>query len=176
MAALADAPRAEQVLPPGHRFVLGGTQTFETRVDPATVPAGYLVGSVNDLAAYARTQLPGGLVLDDKERALLHTAQVTLGDGSGYALGWRTSRVPGTDEAMVWHGGAAPGYQAAIVLLPEREQAVVMLQNAYGPFHDTRLMDSALWRRLAPGRRRARAPLHRPGLPGAARSTAPCCQ
>ncbi len=141
--ALADAPRAEQVLPPGHRFVLGGPRAFDTRVDPATVPAGYLVGSVNDLAAYARTQLPGGPVLGTTERTLLHTARVGVGDKSGYALGWRTSQVPGTDEAMIWHGGAAPGYQAAILLLPERDQAVVMLQNAYGPFHDARLMDTA---------------------------------
>ena len=137
--ALADAAEADRVLPPGHRFVFGGTQTFETRVDPATVPAGYLVGSVDDLAAYARTQLPGGPVLGDKERTVLHTARVSVGEDNGYALGWRTSRLPGTDEPVVWHGGAAPGYQAAIIVLPQRDQAVVMLQNAYGPFHDTRV-------------------------------------
>lgn len=141
--ATADAAEAERVLPPGHRYVLGRTRAFESRVDPATVPAGYLAGSVADLAAYARTQLDGGPVLDDEARALLHTAAVGTGDADGYALGWRTSTVPGTDEPMVWHGGAAPGYQAAIVLLPERDQAVVVLQNAYSPFQDARLLDTA---------------------------------
>ncbi len=141
--ALADAAQAEQVLPPGHRFVFGGAHAFKTRVDPATVPAGYLAGSVDDLVAYARTQLRDGPVLGEKERSLLHTSQVAVGDDAGYALGWRTSQLAGTDEPMIWHGGAAPGYQAAIVLLPKRDQAVVVLQNAYGPFHDTPLMDTA---------------------------------
>ncbi|GAA0584216.1 hypothetical protein GCM10009534_17880 [Kribbella sandramycini] len=141
---LADASKTGQVLPAGHRFVFGGTRAFESHVDPATVPAGYLVGSVEDLAAYARTQLTGGRVLDAKDRGLLHTSKVSVGYDNGYALGWRTSKVPGTDEPMVWHGGAAPGYQAAIVLLPKRNQAVVVLQNAYSPFHDAALMDTAM--------------------------------
>jgi len=142
-SALGDAAQAEQVLPPGHRFVFGGARAFKTQVDPATVPAGYLAGSVDDLAAYARTQLRSGPVLGEKERSLLHTSQVAVGADAGYALGWRTSRIAGTDEPMIWHGGAAPGYQAAIVLLPKRDQAVVVLQNVYGPFHDTQLMDTA---------------------------------
>ncbi|MFB6719636.1 serine hydrolase [Kribbella sp. NPDC056345] len=134
---LADADRT---LPPGHRYVFGTARPFKTQIDPATVPAGYLAGSVADLAAYARTQLPGGPVLTDKERALLHTPRA---DNNGYALGWRTSQIPGTNEPMIWHAGATPGYQAAILLLPQRRQAVVVLQNAYGPFHDARLLDTA---------------------------------
>ncbi|MEV8377542.1 serine hydrolase domain-containing protein [Kribbella sp. NPDC056861] len=140
---LADAAQTGQVLPPGHRFLFGTTRAFKTQVDPATVPAGYLVGSADDLAAYARTQLRGGPVLTETDRTLLHTTQVPVGDNNGYALGWRTSQIPGTDEPMIWHGGAAPGYQAAIVLLPKRAQAIVVLQNAYSPFHDTALMDTA---------------------------------
>lgn len=134
----ADASRAEQTVPPGHRYVAGRARAFDTRVDPATVPAGYLVGSVEDLAAFARTQLPGGSVLGDGQRRLLHTAEA-----NDYALGWRTSKLAGTDEPMIWHGGAAPGYQSAILLLPDRNQAVVMLQNAYSPFLDERLLDTA---------------------------------
>lgn len=134
---LADAGQA---LPPGHRFVFGAARPFKTQIDPATVPAGYLAGSVADLAAYARTQLTGGPVLTDQERTLLHTPRA--GD-KNYALGWRTSQVPGTSKPMIWHAGAAPGYQAAILLLPQRGQAVVVLQNAYGPFHDALLLDTA---------------------------------
>lgn len=139
----AEADAAEEVLPPGHRYVLGSARAFDTQVDPATVPAGYLTGSVADLAAFARTQLVGGTVLDDEQRDVLHTAEVETGGGGGYALGWRTGRVPGTDEPMVWHGGAAPGYSSAIVLLPERDLAVVVLENAYGPFQETALLDTA---------------------------------
>jgi hypothetical protein len=95
------------------------------------------------LAAYARTQLTGGPVLTDQERTLLHTPRADVTDNKNYALGWRTSQVPGTNEPMIWHAGAAPGYQAAILLLPQRGQAVVVLQNAYGPFHDAPLLDTA---------------------------------
>ena len=42
----AEADAAEEVLPPGHRYVLGSARAFDTQVDPATVPAGYLTGSV----------------------------------------------------------------------------------------------------------------------------------
>ncbi|GAB6902070.1 serine hydrolase domain-containing protein [Kineosporia succinea] len=135
----ADPREAEQVLPPGHRFVAGHARAFGSRVDPATRAAGYLVGTLDDLSAFARTQLTGGAVLTDAERATLHREAV-----DGYALGWRTTTVPGTDEPMVWHGGAAPGYQAAVLLLPGRDQAVVLLQNAYSPFKDATLMDTSM--------------------------------
>lgn len=142
-----DAAEAEAVLPPGHRYVLGSARAFDSEVDPATVPAGYLVGSLDDLAAFAQTQLSASAVLSAEERALLHTATTKTGDDTGYGLGWRTGTVPGTTpdsrESMVWHGGAAPGYTSAVLLLPERDQAVVVLLNAYGPFHETALLDTA---------------------------------
>lgn len=118
----AEAARAEQILPPGHRYVFGKARPFDSRVDPATVPAGYLVGSIDDLAAFARINLAGGNLLDEADRQLLHTATVRTGEHGGYALGWRTWHVPGSSEAMIWHAGAAPGYQSAILLLPERNR------------------------------------------------------
>ncbi|MCE0538215.1 beta-lactamase family protein [Kineosporia rhizophila] len=135
----ADPEQAERALPPGHRYVLGSVRPFDSRVDAATQAAGYLTGSLGDLAAFASTQLPGGPVLTDSERDLLHAEQV-----DDYALGWRTTTVPGTDEPMVWHGGAAPGFQAGVLLLPQRNQAVVLLQNAYSPFRDAQLMDTSM--------------------------------
>lgn len=139
----ADRAESERVLPPGHRYVLGQARPFKTRVDPATVPAGYLVGDLTDLAAFAQINLVGGPVLDDKQRQLLHTTEITTGEDSGYGLGWRTWHVPGSSEPMLWHGGAAPGYQSTILLLPERDLAVVVLQNAYGPFQENQLLDTA---------------------------------
>ncbi|WP_340536875.1 serine hydrolase domain-containing protein [Nocardioides sp. GXZ039] len=140
----ADAGAAEEALPPGHRYVAGRAAPFDSRIDPATIPAGYLVGTLDDLAAFARIQLDGASgPLDDDDRALLHTSAVDTGDDAGYGLGWRTWQLPGTDEPMTWHGGAAPGYQSSILLLPERNLAVVVLQNAYGPFQESRLLDTA---------------------------------
>jgi hypothetical protein len=43
----------------------------------------------------------------------------------------------------VWHSGAAPGYQSAIILLPEQQQAVVVLQNSYGYFQESALLDAS---------------------------------
>lgn len=138
-----DPTVAQEQLPPGHRYVLGRPRSFDSRIDPATVAAGYLTGSIDDLAAFARTQLGGGTFLDDRARTLLHDPSVRTGDDSSYGLGWRTWRVPGTDEPMVWHGGAAPGYQSSILLLPERDLAVVVLQDAYGPFQESSLLDTS---------------------------------
>lgn len=138
-----DPAEAQEQLPPGHRYVLGRPRPFDSRIDPATVAAGYLTGSIDDLAAFARTQLGGGPVLDDRARKLLHDPSVRTGDDSSYGLGWRTWHVAGTDEPMVWHGGAAPGYQSSILLLPERDLAVVVLQDAYGPFQESSLLDTS---------------------------------
>lgn len=138
-----DPAVAQENLPPGHRYVLGRPRSFDSRIDPATVAAGYLTGSIDDLAAFARTQLDGGSVLDDRARKLLHDPSVRTGDDSSYGLGWRTWHVPGTDQPMVWHGGAAPGYQSSIVLLSDRDLAVVVLQDAYGPFQESSLLDTS---------------------------------
>lgn len=138
-----DPAVAQERLPSGHRYVLGRPRSFDSRIDPATVAAGYLTGSIDDLAAFARTQLDGGPVLDDRARGLLHGPSVRTGDDSSYGLGWRTWHVPGTDQPMVWHGGAAPGYQSSILLLPDRDLAVVVLQDAYGPFQESSLLDTS---------------------------------
>lgn len=62
------------------------------------------------------------------------------GPGQRYGLGWRRWPLDGTDISMVWHGGAKPGYFAAVILLPDR--AVVFLANAYGTFHEPGLLDT----------------------------------
>lgn len=141
--ALADGTTAERVLPPGNRYLAGQPVGFDTPIDPATVPAGYLVGSVNDLAGFARINL-SGQVLSEQERLELHGPSVTTGEDSSYGLGWRLWQLPGGDTPIVWHGGAAPGYSSAVVLLPEQDKAVVVLQNAYGPFQEAQLMDLPL--------------------------------
>lgn len=138
----ADPAEAERGLPPGHRYVFGSARAFESRVDPATRAAGYLVGGLADAAAFARLQLRAGGLLDQEALGLLHGVEVETGEESGYGLGWRTWQVPGGDEPMIWHGGAAPGYQSVIALLPEQELAVVVLQNVYGPFQENMLLDA----------------------------------
>ena len=58
-----------------------------------------------------------------------------LSSGSD-GLGWREVPLSGVDEPVVWHGGSSPGYVALVVLLPERERAVVLQQNTYDLLRD----------------------------------------
>lgn len=141
--AITTVEQFEQRMPPGHRYVLGGTRAFDTGFDPAGLSSGYLGGTLDDAIAFARANLTGSTLLDDEQRAALVEPQVRTGDDRTYGLGWRTWPVPGTDAQMTWHAGAAPGYQASIVLLPEQDRAVVVLQNAYGSFQGPQLLDTA---------------------------------
>ncbi|MFF5214591.1 serine hydrolase domain-containing protein [Micromonospora sp. NPDC000442] len=141
--AIVRADDATDRLPPGHRYVLGEPMAFQSRFDPAGVSYGYLGGSLRDAVAFARANLDGSGLLSAEQRATLIQPEVTTGDGRSYGLGWRTWPVFGSDQPMVWHSGAAPGYQAGIVLLPEQNRAVVVLQNAYGSFQENQLLDTS---------------------------------
>ncbi|WP_328659855.1 serine hydrolase domain-containing protein [Nocardia salmonicida] len=128
--AVTSAEQATAVVPDGHRFVFGRPVPFATPFDPAGVAYGYLGGTLDDLAAFARASLGDGTVLD---------GAVPTGEGRSYGLGWRHWTVDGTDIPMVWHGGAAPGYAAHVILLPDH--AVVVTANAYGKFQEAALLD-----------------------------------
>ena len=141
--AITDGEEASRRLPPGHRYVLGRARPFRTPFDPAGLSSGYLAGSLEDAVEFARANLSGSDVLTPAERAMLVRPQVTTGTDRSYGLGWRTWPVFGADAPMVWHAGAAPGFQAAIVLLPEQDRAVVVLQNVYGSFQESQLLDTA---------------------------------
>jgi CubicO group peptidase (beta-lactamase class C family) len=142
-SVITEADDAAVRLPPGHRYVLGLARSFRTGFDPAGVSSGYLGGSLEDAVAFARANLEGSTVLSARQRARLVHPEVSTGDGRSYGLGWRTWPVFGSDQPMIWHAGAAPGYQAGIVILPEQDRAVVVLQNVYGSFQEPRLLDTA---------------------------------
>lgn len=127
---VTSAERASAVVPDGHRFVFGRPMSFAAPFDPAGVGYGYLGGTLDDLAAFARASLDDDTLLD---------GAVPTGDGRSYGLGWRRWTVDGTDVPMIWHGGAAPGYAAHIILLPDH--AVVVTANAYGTFQESALLD-----------------------------------
>lgn len=62
-----------------------------------------------------------------------------------YGLGWKIDdRNADLGTRTVWHTGGAPGYSAAIVMLPDLGRAVVVAQNAYGHFQDGALVGTAL--------------------------------
>ncbi|MFI6578315.1 serine hydrolase domain-containing protein [Nocardiopsis sp. NPDC050513] len=137
--------RAEEAaaagLTPGYRFAWGVPLADADGVDDAGVAYGYLGGDLRALAAFARTQLaddPG--VLDARTLAQARTGIVPVpGSEQEYGLGWRDTRLSELDEPIVFHGGAAPGHAAMVVLLPERDRAVVVLQNTYDVLGDEQI-------------------------------------
>ncbi|MBF6180118.1 serine hydrolase domain-containing protein [Nocardia otitidiscaviarum] len=138
--AVTSAVDAERV-PRGHRFVFGRAVPFATGYDPAGVGYGYLGGAVGAAAAFARAALGGGGISADQRTAMFDPA-VRTGPDSYYGLGWRRWTLDGADTPMIWHGGSSPGFFAQVILLPERERAVVLLTNVSSPVHETQLLDT----------------------------------
>lgn len=152
-SAVIDANRASEV-PKGHRFVFGRPVPFDAPFDPAGVAYGYLGGTLRDAAAFASGALGGSTgVISDDQRASMFRGETSTGTGREYGLGWRLWSLPGTETPIVWHGGAAPGYFAQVILLPEQKRAVVLLANSYSPLHESRYLHTGfgLARLLATG-------------------------
>lgn len=111
-------------------------------------PAGSISCSVRDVARWTAFQLGEGS-LPDGTRLLspqrieeMHTPVVTLGARSfmrrlggahfnDYALGWFASDFAGT--LAIWHGGMGPGGLTEMIMLPDKEAAVIVLTNDMVP-------------------------------------------
>ena len=123
-------------LAPGQRTLWGLPAPVAPHVDDGGAAYGYLGGDIEALSAFAELQLsPDPAVLDADMLAEARTGTAPLSSGS-YGLGWREVPVSGLEEPVVWHGGSSPGYVAIVVLLPERERAVVLQQNTYDHLRD----------------------------------------
>jgi CubicO group peptidase (beta-lactamase class C family) len=137
-------------LPDGHGYAFGQPVRLTPRYDQTGASYGYLGGTVTDLARFAMVQLSEGRrgstqVLDPASVELMQHGTVRVTDAQHYALGWRDdSRVAGPGTRSVWHGGASPGYQAIVVLLPEQNRGIVVVQNIYGIFQDRQLAATGL--------------------------------
>ncbi|WP_051704330.1 serine hydrolase [Glycomyces sp. NRRL B-16210] len=143
--AVADAD-AGAAVPDGHTFVFGQPVAIDAPFDPTGPSYGYLGGSAADLAAFASASLPGGEgAVSQDSLALMQTPAVSMNERIDYGLGWKIDdRNADLGTTTVWHTGGAPGYFAAVVLLPELDRAVVIAQNAYGHFQDGALVGTAL--------------------------------
>lgn len=132
-------------LTPGHRFLWGVPVADSGEVDDEGASYGYLGGTLDDLAAFARLQLdPEPPLLDADTLAGMREGAVPVpGSSQRYGLSWRETVLSGTDEPVVFHGGATPGYAAMVLLLPERERAVVVAQNAYAVAADGEIQQVA---------------------------------
>jgi CubicO group peptidase (beta-lactamase class C family) len=142
---VADAEAAAKVSD-GHTFVFGQPVAIDAPFDPTGPSYGYLGGSVADLGAFAAANLPGGKgAIGPDSMALMQTPAAAMNEQIDYGLGWKIDdRNADLGTTTVWHTGGAPGYSAAVILLPELGRAVVIAQNAYGHFQDGALAGTAL--------------------------------
>lgn len=139
--------RAEQHgLTATHRAAFGFAMRSDGRHLGGLAPSGYVYSTANDLARYLAMYLSGG-VLDG--RRVLSEASIgamtapatnertfTLQSQSftaAYGAGWFVGPFGAAGDAR-WHQGSLPHFTAWTVLLPDSDQAVVVLLNAGNQF------------------------------------------
>lgn len=158
-AGLVTSPADSARLAAPHRIVAGGPAAAPLVLDPAGLGYGYLGGTLEDLQHVARGFLGARPALGSP------TADrgVPASGGERYGAGWRLRSLP-DGTTLAWHSGTAPGWFTTIFVWPERELALVTVQNASGLLEEDALLDGPqrLAAALAPtGRPLADAP---PGI------------
>jgi hypothetical protein len=113
--------------------------------DDVGVPAGGVNASAADMAEWIKFQVgaAGKGLLSDSTRRQLHEPQTVIPDpiwwmtaerNVAYAMGWATGDFLG--ERVVFHGGEEPGYNAQVVLLPDRGFGlfIAVNRNSLAPY------------------------------------------
>jgi len=114
---------------------------------PASVPAGLLAISANDLARWLQIQLAkgklpdGGRLFSDASSAEMWTPQTiepigpalpgledTTPNFQQYALGWEVRDYGGAK--IIWHSGGVFGFVTVVVLIPQKNVGFAITQNS----------------------------------------------
>ena len=120
-----------------YRFASGHEGNRVARPWPlprAAYPAGGITCSVNDLLRYARFHMSEGLISDDKRLLTkdslvqMQTPQVSVWKEEKWGLTWAISDTYGI--RLVSHGGGTMGQVSQLIIVPERDFAVVVFTNA----------------------------------------------
>lgn len=94
-----------------------------------TLPAAYVISSVNDMAKYLQCWLgQNEEVLSKKSIETAFTDTTPVIEGYEYGYGFGISQTP--ELTMYVHGGNVENYTTYMVLLPDQEKAVVVLTDA----------------------------------------------
>lgn len=124
-----------------HQFWFGLPVKADSPNLPAQAPTGFLVASAEDMAHYLSMYLnqgsyQGRQILSPEGIATLLAPATNQFDRTllgaqftaRYGMGWFNG--PFGDSPAMWHLGELPTFNAWMVLLPETQQAVVVLINA----------------------------------------------
>lgn len=134
-------PADNDVLSDGHRYWFGLSVGTEPTRREATLAAGYLVSTAEDLGRYLSLFLADGLTADGDRivsgagvRTLLaagpeaHLGSWAEGQDSRYAMGWFVGGPWGEDA--VFHPGNTPDTTTMLTVFPDRDMAVAAVVNA----------------------------------------------
>jgi CubicO group peptidase (beta-lactamase class C family) len=119
---------------PGYEYYEGEYYPNE-QGDITSVPSGNLYATIEDMGEFVKFifrdgEASGEQLIAPETLAAMFIEQASSGrDPQSMGLGWKTSRVLGT-ELLVWHdGGPSEGTGALVAFLPDRKLGVVLIAN-----------------------------------------------
>lgn len=122
-----------QGLATGYRYWFGRPVPADLPDNRSNLPAGGLISSAEDMAHYLIAQLNEGrygqtAILSPGGIAEMHTPAVQRRGDMFYGMGWFAEPVNGMP--LIWHGGDGTNFHSTMVLAPEGQWSIVLLENA----------------------------------------------
>jgi CubicO group peptidase (beta-lactamase class C family) len=122
----------------GHNIWFGMALPSSYEPEADRLPTASIITTARDLSRFAAAHLGGGAlgsarILSPALTALSHKGAAPAG-GFSYAMGFREGETAGAPS--LWHGGSLPSYRGAVVLLPQKGRAIVVLTNSSSMFAD----------------------------------------
>lgn len=111
----------------GYRYWFGRPFPADLPYNRSILPAGGLISSAEDMAHYLIAQLNQGqygeaAILSPEGIAEMH------GGETFYGMGWYV--VPVNGAPVIWHGGDGTNFHSNMMLAPDGQWGVVLLENA----------------------------------------------
>jgi CubicO group peptidase (beta-lactamase class C family) len=141
----------------GYRWWFGLAVPADLPYLSASLPAGFLISSAQDMAHYliahvnegryqgASVLSPGGMVQLHQPAARMNLRDAgerggggALGvheEGDAYGMGWVISPSSGSlGVPSIWHGGDTANFHSDMIVLPQQQWGIVVLMNVNGNF------------------------------------------
>jgi CubicO group peptidase (beta-lactamase class C family) len=117
----------------GYQYWFGRPLPADLPDNRSNLPAGGLISSAEDMAHYLIAQLNQGWygeasLLSPKGVAEMHAPAIRRRGEQFYGMGWYV--VPVNGAPAIWHGGDGMNFHSTMILAPEGQWGVVLLENA----------------------------------------------
>lgn len=127
----------------GSRLAFFHTYPYETPVNTASVLAGYIISSSQDMSRWLQIQLGMIEVSPQMTRIINKSHQPDerhlVDENTRYACGWFVG-----DNGIVYHSGGTPNYSAKVLMKPEEGIAVCVLTNINASANTDAIADGIL--------------------------------